>query len=234
MWYDEGESLSGLLSLVIQNHESDREAYWSDQEDHTLLLKILDGVASALLTASGDMVATPTDVEGVPFPWESVRRLADHPELREQVVEKLRIEVAYDSVDRINDAAERCLDLTRSVLAAQPAENVAKFIQRLGRCYVSGFLPECVIICRGVLENAVRERFDRAGVPLPATSQGVSPMRQRLEWAVKAKWLSAAASKDAMVVWQRGNTAVHDDPEATKDVLGTIQMSMRVLQELTA
>jgi hypothetical protein len=197
-------------------------------------LKILDGVAKALLTASGEMVAAPAEIDGFPFPWKSVRRFADHAELREQVIEKLRIEVAYDYVNRINDSAERCLDLTRSVLAARPAENIAKFIQRLGRCYVSGFLPECVIICRGVLENAVRERFDRAGVPLPATAEGVSPMRQRLEWAVTVRWLSAEAARDAWTVWQRGNTAVHDDPEATKDVLGTIQMSMRVLQELSA
>lgn len=88
------------------------------------------------------------------------------------------------------------------------------------------------MLCRAVLENAVAETFSRHKVPVPATDEGASPMRTRLIAALRLDWLSRASHDAALIVWQRGNTAVHNDPEATGDVIGTIRLTLMVLGDL--
>jgi hypothetical protein len=107
-----------------------------------------------------------------------------------------------------------------------------RFLRRLSRCYIAGFLPECVMLCRGVVENALVEKFNRKNIPLPATSQGQSSMRSRIEAARRFNWLSDRASEHAWLIWKRGSKAAHEDPEATQNVLETIQFSMEILSEL--
>lgn len=117
--------------------------------------------------------------------------------------------------------ANRCLELARLVIAAQPHESVMRFLRRLSRCYIAGFLPECAMLCRAVVENALTEKFDRKGLPLPATPEGRSSMRSRLDAAVRFRLLSAEAADNLWIVWKRGSKAAHEDPEATQNVLDT-------------
>jgi hypothetical protein len=103
----------------------------------------------------------------------------------------------------------------------------------LTRCYVAGFNPECVILCRGVLENAITELFALNKREIPTGNDGRdASMRQKLETAEELGLITSAARKAASVVWLRGNTAVHKDVEATKDVLGTILLTVTVLSEI--
>jgi hypothetical protein len=106
---------------------------------------------------------------------------------------------------------------------------VRRYLARLGRCYIAGFLPESVILCRAVLENAVNEAFDRRG-----GSGGAVPhkMSLKVKHCERMGWLTSHGRSEAMNVWVRGNTAVHNDPEATRDVLGTIVLTMGVLGQL--
>src|SRR5690606_20473403 len=102
----------------------------------------------------------------------------------------------------------------------------------LSRCYIAGFLPECVMLCRAVVENAFVQKFADKELPLPATESGETPMRVRIEAARRFKFLSPARANDAWIVWKRGSKAAHEDPGATTDVLDTIRMTMGVLSEL--
>jgi hypothetical protein len=80
---------------------------------------------------------------------------------------QLRVQHAIDllaeDVDDLNDRAERSVMMTRLAVRAQLSDRVAQYLRLLGRCFVAGFFPECVVVCRSVLEHSVRETFTRNG-----------------------------------------------------------------------
>jgi hypothetical protein len=228
-----GDSLGSNLDLVIDNYQADRESYWSEDPTEEALVKAFDWVAEALLRASENLVLEGSNsTPSTSSPFGSVIELTEKPGFGEQLVEAIEILIARDAVDKLADTTTRCLGLARFVLSEQPSEAVQKYLARLGRCYIAGFLPECVMLCRAVLENGVKDAFVRRRVPLPATAEGASPMRTRLKAAQMFGWLTPDGFQAATAVWERGNTAVHHDPTATSDVLGTIVLTVNVLKEL--
>lgn len=232
MHYSEGDSIGSILGLVVQNHEAYREEYWAAEEQDRRFLLLVDAVAGSLFTASQDLLAKPLIFEGKPFDWEAVEQIASMGLFAPQIREKIEIEIAHELTGEMYEMAGRCFDLAKLVLHTRPNATVMRFLQRLARCYVAGFLPECVMLCRAVMENAVTEAFSRKSLPLPQDEDGRSTMRQKLDAAVKFKLLTTGRRKDAELVWTRGNKAVHHDPLATKDVYGTIEITFGILQEL--
>ena len=128
--------------------------------------------------------------------------------------------------------ARRCLEINSLVIKESPGEPVLKFIRRLTRCYIAGFDPETVILCRAVLESAVRDRYSREEKAFPQAAPGKSQMLARLRKAEDWGWISRRSFNAARDVWERGNKAVHEDPTATSAVLETVQATMAVLEDL--
>lgn len=146
---------------------------------------------------------------------------------------QLEVEIAQRFAVRTDHMAHRCIQLARLALTGSPGEPVRRFLSRVGRCYVVGLLPESVVMCRAVLEQAVLEKFQRNRKPLPAAN-GKSEMRARLRRAEDLGWISRREREDAWQVWLRGSKAVHEDPHLTTDVLGTITTTMSLLSTLYA
>lgn len=233
MFYGEGESLN--LDLIVGNFEADRERYWGDDEQGRKYLALVDQVAKALLRGSWELVQPgDTSLGEVPFTWEQVQWLVKVEQISARVRERVEIDVAWEYCVDTPAMANRCIELARVVIAGRPNEAVLRYLRRVSRCYIAGFGPECVLLCRGAIENAVKDTFSRKKIPLPATREGQSTMKSRLAAAVRLGMMSQQAADNAQVVWTRGNKAAHDDPEATRDVLGTITLSMHVLAELYA
>jgi hypothetical protein len=231
MWYGEGDSLN--LDLFVQNFEDERERYWSDDVQGKNYIQLVDRIAKMLLSGSTELVRPTQDfADPEAFTWEQAQWLADLEPVTPRIVERVEIDVAWEYSVGTRGMALRCLELARVVISAQPNESVLRFLRRLSRCYIAGFLPECVMLCRAVVENSLTDRYARKGLPLPATSEGQSSMRARLNTAVRFKLISQGAADDLWVIWKRGSKAAHEDPTATQDVLGTIQLAMSVLKEL--
>jgi hypothetical protein len=231
MWYDEGNSLN--LDLFVTAFEEDRSRYWGDSEGGKTYLAMVDGVAKMLLRGSSDLIQPSGQTSGpVEFTWDQLQWLAKTDPVSAQILERVEIDVAWAYSVDTRGMALRCLELSRLVVAAQPNEAVMRFLRRLSRCYIAGFSAECVMLCRAVIENALSEKFTRSNLPFPATETGQSSMRLRVDAAVRFQLLSRTAADQYWVVWKRGSKAVHEDPEATKDVLGTVQLAMRVLEDL--
>ena len=231
MFYEEGDSLN--LDLFVQNFEYNRERYWSDDEQGQAYIASVDRIARMLLRGTAELVQPPQDfADPEAFTWDQAQWLADIDPISARVLERVEIDVAWEYSVDTRGMAKRCLELARLVIAARPNESVMRFLRRLSRCYIAGFLPECVMLCRAVVENALVEKFDRKGLPLPSTPEGRSSMRSRLDAAVRFRLLSARAADDLWIVWKRGSKAAHEDPGATQDVLDTIRISMAVLKEL--
>jgi hypothetical protein len=226
-----GDTLAGNLSLIVENYRQERERYWSDDDAEAMLIRVMEVVAQAMLAGSSDL----TDAEARE-PWEPAKsrwgevvRTAESEGYSQHLAESVEIQIGNDSVNRLFDAPQRCLELATHILVVQPAEPVRRYLSRLGRCYIAGFLPECVILCRAVLENAVNEALERRG------GEGAKPrgsMSERLSRCQRAGWIDAARQNDAVTIWKRGNKAVHEDPHATSDAFGTIVLTMGVLVQL--
>ena len=222
--------LEAMIQGAINSFESERSYYW-ESEDRAPYLELADAIARQMVAASEDLVK-PEGQPEIPLDWHHYRFLAGIEGFRETVFEAVQIKVAWELCTDSDGKADRCLELAQEVLADQPGPEVLKFIRRLTRCYVAGFFPECVILCRGVLENAVKEKFKRHSIPLPATAEGESSMKTILLAAHTLGWLSTQAHTDAWIVWRRGSKALHEDLDATKDTQGTVQMTVSVLREL--
>jgi hypothetical protein len=201
-------------------------------DDPTVGNQVLTAVLAmtrGLLQAGGMMVETPVLNElavkfarGLLAKEVSPGRLQAHVEL----------EIARVFTLRTDEMAERCLELARMALRIAPGEAVLRFLERLGRCYIAGFFPESVVMCRAVLENAVLERFSRERKPLPSPAQGRSEMRARLHRAEELGWLTRRQRDEAWSVWERGSKAAHRDPNVTKEVLQTIKITVGLLEVL--
>jgi hypothetical protein len=233
MWYEEGDSLN--LDLFVQSFEDSRDRYWADDEEGRKYIELVDRLAKTLLRGSSELLRPPQDNSiAAPFSWDQVQWLVNVDPISVLVLERVEIDVAWEYSVNTRAMAHRCLELAQVVIAARPNESVVKFLRRLSRCYIAGFWPECVMLCRGVVENALVEKFQRKNLSLPATPEGRSSMRSRIDAAVRFGLLSKVAADDFWIVWKRGSKAAHEDPEATQDVLDTIQRSMAVLKSLYA
>ncbi|MFL5385640.1 MAG: DUF4145 domain-containing protein [Longimicrobiaceae bacterium] len=219
MFYRYGSSLD--LDLIIQSYEDERRRDWDNDEQSRKFLILIDQLARTLLRGSQDLIQPIGREATHPFSWEQVQFLTEQESISIHVLERLEIDVAWVLCTETRAMAYRCLDLAKIVATAQPNPVVLGFLRRLSRCYVAGFLPEAVMLCRSVLENAVKERVGTKHT-----------MRERIATARQLGKLSSQASEAAMLIWTRGNAAVHEDSEATHDVTETIRLTTEVLSEL--
>jgi hypothetical protein len=149
--------------------------------------------------------------------------------------ERISIDLAYKVIGKICLGADRVLELFRMVLKTRPSEPTQKFLGRLARCYIWGFEPECVILCRSVLDTAFNN--DAVDVDVCEKHRG---KRKNNEFTLKDRIIAAAEEgiiddrmkKLAIDINKRGNLAVHCRPGYTKDVFGTICDTLTVLEQL--
>lgn len=226
-WYEPDWKLAGLLETIIQNYEEDREKYWSDDDKTVRLRQFVDSVAITIVESSDDMVLKLSE-ELSSTNWESAQALVEALDLSSEVRAKAEILLAWHFAATTDQMAERCLELAEVLLEQHPSERVLRFMRRLGRCYVLGLMPETIMVCRSVLENVV----DEATVRRALSTDG--KMRSKLDALFSDGALSSEARAEAWTVWQRGNAAIHKDPESVGQPLETIRMVLRVLIELQA
>lgn len=159
--------------------------------------------------------------------------ILDQDRARGRLDVQLELEIAQLFALRTDAMARRCLELARLALTVTPGSSAQRFLSRVGRSYIAGFYPEAIIMCRSTIEQAVVDRFARARKPLPrADDKSKSDMRARLRKAEDLGWITRGQHNDAWQVWLRGNKTVHDDPNITTDVAGTIMLTLSVLSAL--
>jgi hypothetical protein len=148
--------------------------------------------------------------------------LRDESAIRAEVAWRL----ASDFVSDLPERVDRSLRLSQQALLSPASGNIGRYLTMLRRCYVAGFLPECVILCRSILEGLLQSAFEQHHLPLP---------EKKGAWissAEKEGWLAAEDARRAGDIWQRGNKAVHQEPERVADVAGTIDDTLAVARRL--
>lgn len=232
-WYEDGMSLDGYLDTGLDNFSTGRYEFW--KENH--LLELMEAVGDVAIDALDDLTVPSghREAERLFLDRPRLDELADLLEkvgVRNLLVEHLEIEVARRFSLGTRGKAERALDLSLMIMNGAPGPRTLSFLRRLSRCYIAGFDSECVILCRAVMENALLAAYDRKGLTLREYGGGEGTIKRRIDFASTAGILSNEGARNAHTIRIRGNKAVHDDPEVTTDVRGTIAMTMDVLAEL--
>ena len=132
------------------------------------------------------------------------------------VWEKFIIVLSHEAIEKIEEGASRIFQLYNLV--------------------IWGFDPECVILCRAVIDTAFKDRITpeicekHFGKPRHKYDFSLS---DRIQVALNEEIIDEDIAKKARTVKTRGDTAVHKQPNITKDVWGTICDTVAVLKRIT-
>jgi hypothetical protein len=149
------------------------------------------------------------------------------------VWERLFIDLAQKAINRTDEGTKRMFQLYGLVLQTHPSPATQKFLSRLGRCYIWGFDPECVMLCRSVIDTAFGEAVsDDLCEKHPRDGRVRLDLAHKIWIACEEGMIDKSTQRIADCVRLRGNTAIHGQPDATKDVFGTIRDTVAVLERL--
>ena len=137
----------------------------------------------------------------------------------------LEVAAARQFVDGMAGVTSRAQEIVWLALNTQPSRRVTAYLSRLGRCYVAGFDAEVVILCRSVLDTALRDVVGDG-------CSGPTSMAGRIECLRERGDLSAECVSAAHQIRIRGNKAVHEEPADSTAALDTVRKTMMVLSEL--
>jgi hypothetical protein len=94
------------------------------------------------------------DIDNPEPAWKSVQRALDAGEN-----ELLRTAIALELVELIEPAAVRATHLRECVVGVECSEEAERYLDEATRCYFLGLFTACAVMCRSVLEEAVKRRL---------------------------------------------------------------------------
>jgi hypothetical protein len=159
----------------------------------------------------------------------------DNPNIR-ITWESFLIELAHDAIERIGSGSVRMLELSQLIVDANPPTPTLNYLRRISACFIWGFDAECIILCRSALDTAFREKVsdEICEQVFNAAEERDFGLLARIMAAHRRGMISDGTRDTAVRVKDRGDKAVHYDPDATKDVLGTVRDTMKVLAAFCA
>lgn len=95
---------------------------------------------------AGDLSSTPT--------WQQIQRALDAQEN-----DLLRIAIALELMELVEPAVERATHLRECVVASPTSEEADRYLDEATRCYFYGLFTACAVMCRSVLEEAIKQKL---------------------------------------------------------------------------
>ncbi|MGB6975738.1 MAG: DUF4145 domain-containing protein [Terracidiphilus sp.] len=86
--------------------------------------------------------------------WQSIQRALDA-----QQNDLLRAAFALELLQLVEPAVERATELRECVVSAPSSEEADRYLDEATRCYFYGLFTACAVMCRSVLEEAVRQKL---------------------------------------------------------------------------
>ncbi len=98
------------------------------------------------MQSTGDVASTPA--------WQAIQRALDA-----QQNQLLRAAFAIELLQLIEPAVARAADLRECVVAAPTSEEADRYLDEATRCYFFGLFTACAVMCRSVLEEAIKQKL---------------------------------------------------------------------------
>ena len=147
--------------------------------------------------------------------------------------EILEAELAKISVGMIASAATNLWDLFVVLTQIQKApipEIPLDYLKRVFRCYIWGLKPECIILCRSVIEVAIDEKIpDRLCAKYCDPNKPKYTLADKLKTIEKSGLFGKELVQTLNEIRLRGNKCVHGDMDVVKDVMGTVKDTCKAL-----
>ena len=89
--------------------------------------------------------------------WQEIQRALDG-----QQNDLLRAAFALELIGLVEPAVLRAAQLRECVVAAPSSEEADRYLDEATRCYFFGLFTACAVMCRSVLEEAVRQKLPAA------------------------------------------------------------------------
>jgi hypothetical protein len=92
---------------------------------------------------------------GAPLPaWQEIQRALDG-----QQNDLLRTALALELLELVEPAVLRATHLRECVVAAPSSEEADRYLDEATRCYFFGLFTACAVMCRSVLEEAIKQKL---------------------------------------------------------------------------
>jgi hypothetical protein len=89
--------------------------------------------------------------------WQEIQRALDG-----QQNDLLRAAFALELLELVEPAVLRATHLRECVVAAPSSEEADRYLDEATRCYFFGMFTACAVMCRSVLEEAIKQRLPTA------------------------------------------------------------------------
>jgi hypothetical protein len=89
--------------------------------------------------------------------WQEIQRALDG-----QQNDLLRAAFAMELLELVEPAVSRATNLRECVVAAASSEEADRYLDEATRCYFYGLFTACTVMCRSVLEEAIKQKLPGA------------------------------------------------------------------------
>jgi len=86
--------------------------------------------------------------------WQEIQRALDR-----QQNDLLRAAIALELLELVEPAVLRATHLRECVVAAASSEEADRYLDEATRCYFFGLFTACAVMCRSVLEEAIKQKL---------------------------------------------------------------------------
>ena len=150
------------------------------------------------------------------------------------VKERLEIELAKIPLDKLCQGAQRIINLYLIALSIPPQKPILHYLNRLSRCYIWGFDPECIMLCRSVIDSAFKKAVNDKICKEKLGDRGSMKfsLNDRITVGHNIGLLDEQMKETAIEIKDRGNNAVHVQPDNATDVLDAITKTIAVLEKI--
>jgi hypothetical protein len=249
--YDKAERLSkdiinSSVNLSLLGTSEELESFRKDYDEYIQLSipKIKENIQKIynyeLIHGKYVKIDTLENLEKCRLQAEPLRRKIPQKFDAEQfplslIEESISIKLSLDFLDKIDEGASRVMDLFRIAICLSPKKPTKKFLDRVSNCYIWGFDSECVILCRSVIDTAFRDKITYEiceSTPGKRDDNRHFTLEDRIIAAFNKGYIDENTKNMAVDIRVRGNKAIHDQPDITKNVFETIKKTMIVIERL--
>jgi len=163
--------------------------------------------------------------------WQSIQRALDS-----QQNDLLRAAVAEECLDLIEPAVARATHLRECVVASPSSEEADRYLDEATRCYFLALFTACAVMCRSVLEEAIKQKLPDGLRSLVRSRYRNAPTLGNLLHEVNnnlvATGIDARFPRLANQVNDIGKRAVHQGLLSEDEARSCLQNARRALEML--
>jgi hypothetical protein len=226
--------LHDVLPAVVYNelwerYESSPEAFVEEWEhlahemQHGFIQHARQRLTSLTRVQRADNGRTPA--------WQSIQRALDH-----QQNDLLRAAVAAEFLDLVESVVARAMHLRECVVASATSDEADRYLDEATRCYFFALFTACAVMCRSVLEEAIKQRLPEGLLKLIRSryrnAATLGNLLHEINNNLLETGIDAGFPRVANMVNDIGKKAVHQGLLSEDEARGCLQNAREALQML--